>query len=190
MAITPTRLPLARAQQLANAVRDELAPGCVRIEIAGSIRRRKPDVGDLELVAIPKRSGGLFDDQSALDPILAALEGTGRFRRIKGGDKYKQFEVVKAGVKLDLFLCEPETWGCCFLIRTGPASFNERLVLNQRRGGLCPDDMAFNSLRVWSGARRVDAAVHLEKAVPLETPEEKDVFAALGLAWVEPWRRG
>lgn len=111
MASNSNRLPLERARQLANAVRDELAPGCQRIEIAGSIRRRKPEIGDIEIVCIPKRSGGLFDDQSALDPILAALEGTGRLRRIKGGEKYKQYEIVKAGVNLDLFICEPENLG-------------------------------------------------------------------------------
>lgn len=186
MSTTTKRLPLARAQQLANAIRDELAPGCARIEIAGSIRRRKPEVGDIEIVAIPKRSGGLFDDQSALDPLLAALEGTGRFVRIKGGDKYKQYEVVKAGVKLDLFLCEPETWGWIFMLRTGPEDFTKRLVLAEQHGGCRPDHISFREGRLW---RRVETPGHMTRDVPLDTPEERDVFEALGMKWVEPWDR-
>lgn len=47
-------LPLKNARKLAGAVAAALAPGCERIEIAGSIRREKLFVGDIELVAIPR----------------------------------------------------------------------------------------------------------------------------------------
>ena len=47
-------MPLAFATTLAKKLVDELAPYCQRIEIAGSVRRQSAEVGDIELVAIPK----------------------------------------------------------------------------------------------------------------------------------------
>lgn len=43
----------SEALAVAEALRDYLAPACVRIEIAGSIRREKPEVKDIELVCEP-----------------------------------------------------------------------------------------------------------------------------------------
>lgn len=48
------RIPLALAQVYGNLAREDIAPYCERVEVAGSIRRGKPDVGDVELVVIPK----------------------------------------------------------------------------------------------------------------------------------------
>jgi len=63
------RVPLADARVIAESLMAALGPGCERIEIAGSIRRGRPDVGDIELVAIPRieqiRDG--FFDLAALD---------------------------------------------------------------------------------------------------------------------------
>ena len=47
-------VPLAAARAVAAALRELLEPACARVEIAGSIRRRKAKVGDLELVASPR----------------------------------------------------------------------------------------------------------------------------------------
>lgn len=60
----PRRWPLHEVESIAIELRDWLAPFCLpaegsaqtgaRIEIAGSIRRRKPMVGDIELVYVPR----------------------------------------------------------------------------------------------------------------------------------------
>src|SRR5512145_1569634 len=47
-------IPLLVATTLAAKVVAQLAPYCERVEVAGSVRRRKDVVGDIELVAIPK----------------------------------------------------------------------------------------------------------------------------------------
>lgn len=62
---TGERIPLAAADALAARVVLELGPCCERIEVGGSVRRRRPDVGDLEIVAIPRMTmagtqSGLF----------------------------------------------------------------------------------------------------------------------------------
>ncbi|MEW6287659.1 MAG: hypothetical protein AB1509_15670 [Chloroflexota bacterium] len=55
-----TKLPLPEAQKIAARVIDALAPHCQRIEVAGSIRRQSPQVGDIEIVCQPKTGADLF----------------------------------------------------------------------------------------------------------------------------------
>lgn len=200
MSITPKKMNLARAEQLARAVRADLLPGCDRIEIAGSIRRRKPEVGDIELVAIPTRSTDLLGGQadSLLDGIIDRLCLKRHLIKVKGGDRYKQFHVpdtdfTRSGVgsylcKLDLFICDPETWGVIFAIRTGSADFSRQLVTQQSKGGLCPDDMYIRDGRLWKRMANTGPEPGDEDC-PLATPEETDVFAAMGLKWVQPCDR-
>ena len=49
-----TRWPLRQAAALARSLVTFLEPYCDRIEVAGSVRRQKADVGDIELVLVPK----------------------------------------------------------------------------------------------------------------------------------------
>ena len=180
MSKTKNRIPLARGQQLAAAIIGELQPGCERIEVAGSIRRRRPDIGDIEIVCIPKVKLDLLGNRlgTHLDAILDALVQAKRLEKVKGGDLYRQYLLPKHdGVKLDLFITDTSKWACIFTIRTGPASFSSRLVATRALGGLTPFNMRFNLGRLW-----YDGA-------PMETPEERDVFTALGLEWIEPWNR-
>lgn len=170
-------MTLANAQRVADAIVAEFAPGCERIEIAGSIRRKKEIVNDIEIVAIPKLTTDLFgvpDGGTLLAPIIAKHVEGGRLERIKGGDKYQQYHVVKSRCKLDLFLADAETWGCIFTIRTGSANFSHQLVTPQSQNGYCPNGMRFQGGRL------------LRNGAAIPTPEEADVFRELGLARVEP----
>lgn len=172
------RISWERGKVIAERICHVLRPGCERIEVAGSLRRLKPDIGDIEIVCIPKRVG-LMED-SALDPILQEQVEAVTLMRIKNGEKFKQFDVAGERAKLDLFIADVDTWGCIFTIRTGPAEFSKRLVTQQSQGGLCPSWLKF------SGGRIVN--VHCDDA-PLTTPEEADVFEAVKLAYIKPENR-
>lgn len=52
------KVPLSIAHKAAQRLRAHLEPFCERVEVAGSIRRGKPQVSDIEIVAIPKRAAG------------------------------------------------------------------------------------------------------------------------------------
>lgn len=43
-----------KAKAIADRLLAQIGPYCERIEIAGSVRRGKPDVHDIEIVAVPK----------------------------------------------------------------------------------------------------------------------------------------
>lgn len=174
------KLPLIQAQTLAGKILATLSPGCQRVEIAGSIRREKAEIGDIEIVAIPRPALDLFGQPigSALDTVLADLLHAGRLvRGDKNGENYKNFFVPSVeGLKLDLFITSPECWGVIFTIRTGSADFSRRLVTQSGKSGLLPNDLRVSGGRIWRG---LDA---------LETPEEADVFELIGGPgyWVEP----
>lgn len=162
---------LAQILPFAGRVRDELAGACHRIEIAGSVRRNKPDVGDLEIVAIPSFNtlGG-----NLLDLRLAELIREQRLLPLKGfrppGWRYAQFG-TRAGILIDLFLATPETWGVIYTVRTGSADFSHGLFAYGNRRGI---------------TSREARLVSLVTGKPFDTPEEHDVFNALGVRYVRP----
>ena len=183
---------LQQAKQIAEALRREMEPHCHRIEIAGSVRRDKPNVKDIELVVIPgwverSRGSDLFGElrfqNNQLHEWALMQAASGAVRWIKAGTGEIEIAIPKPdgkywrgllpeGIKLDLFITTPECWGCIFTIRTGSADFSHALVKYAQTIGL-----RFKEGRLMRDDK------------PLDTAEEADVFAALGLQYVEPQLR-
>ncbi len=191
------RMGLKVARAVAEELIEDLTPACERIEIAGSIRRGRPDVGDIELVVIPKFGTfagpqSLFGDAEPEPTKINWLEDHCLEMRERGifldrrdkhgkaswGPRFKR--LIFHSVPLDLFaVLPPAQWGCLFTIRTGPADFSKRLVTSTRFGGLMPA-----WLHVQDGALR-----HIDGGEIVPTPEEIDFFAALGVPFIEPGLR-
>lgn len=169
--------PLAVARLVAGRLVDALRPHCERVEIAGSIRRQRPLIGDIEVLAIPRLASDLFGQPAqgmptAVDALLARHD----VALSLDGPRLKQFNY--GGFKVDLFLQpDPATWGVNMLIRTGSAAFSQWFVTPAWRGGGLPDGFGITGARLHYYDQIVD------------TPEERDVFRAVGLAYIEPRRR-
>jgi DNA polymerase/3'-5' exonuclease PolX len=174
------KLPISQAQTLAETIRDTLKPYCERIEIAGSIRRQKPTIGDIEIVCIPKCQVDLFGNPGAsmLPWFLGELVAGGRLLPgDKNGEKYKEYYIpALAGLKLDLFITSVECWPVIFAVRTGSAAFSKRLVTQREKGGLLPSHLQVKGGRVWDGAEPV--SLRTERA-----------FLELCGGWIEPAAR-
>ena len=139
--MSKTQRPLPDAERIAAAIVADLAPSCARIQVAGSVRRRKEVVGDIEIVAIPRYApAGLFGDCTA-NLLWEHLRASDAYRFTKGdhpaGRYYQLTLAMYAGVQLDLFLAQPDNWGPTLLLRTGSAAFStamlERWKRRQRR---------------------------------------------------------
>ncbi len=178
-------LDIAQALPLAQKIKSALSPGCERIEVAGSVRRRKPTVGDIEIVAIPRLCPdleaqlSLFGEPtkmvSALDLLIKKLlRDKDNFRRgDKNGQLQKQFYITidpqdETEVMLELWLTTPAQWGYILALRTGPAEFNQAWVTQKNKGGLLPNEYRFDGGWLWRSGKRMD------------TPEERDVFVLIG----------
>ncbi len=57
---TTTKRPIQTVMPIAQRLLSALAPNCHRVELAGSLRRGRPMVGDIEIVAIPIRPTNLL----------------------------------------------------------------------------------------------------------------------------------
>lgn len=165
------------AQQIAEELIKKLSSHCLRIEIAGSLRRLKPEIGDIELVARPKPRYDLFGNILSDDHDLNYFDYAAIGKPIKNGNKYKQI-LLWEEINLDLFIVTPPAqWGVIFLIRTGSAEFSHRFVTPRNQGGLLPSNFKVQDGAVWSNN-------HI-----IETPEEKDFFALAGVPFIEPEQR-
>ncbi len=174
----------AQALAIAQDYLREFSPACERIEIAGSIRRGKEDVHDIELVAIPKplNMQDLFGNPTGELHALTAMIDMGfydmrpgtEYKILKGGSRYKQLELPE-GIILDLFIVlPPAQWGVIYTLRTGPAEFGHWLVTQRRKGGCMP---------LYAEQRGGCVYAH---GKPIAMPEEIDYLAFLGLEWIEP----
>ena len=170
-----SKRPFAEVMPTAQHIISVLAPFCERIEVGGSLRRKRPFIGDIEIVALPQRARNLFgepvlDKPTALDLFLADKVGGGM---IKNGNLYKQFGYGRFMVDLVL-PASAAHWGAIYMIRTGSHEFNmwmmNRHAPSQRvrfRNGLLYDS----------------------KNTLILTHEETAVFAALNLPFIPPTRR-
>lgn len=193
------RITLAHARLLADEFAALIREYALRVEVAGSIRRGKPDIGDLEMVV---QAGQMANDP--LDQRIEALRAEGVFTpEAKQDGKPRAWgERYKAGFykghRLDLFIVRPDRpFGVTFLIRTGPGDANELLVTrrnSQNRGtqGCCPEHLWFNSGSLWRLPYPINTRIETAPPGCVQVEgmhEEADVFAALGMPYIEPAER-
>ncbi|MBI5035612.1 MAG: hypothetical protein HZB51_34400 [Chloroflexi bacterium] len=193
-------MQLAQARHIAEEWKERFTPTCEHIEIAGSVRREKPECHDIDLVAIPKMvttvvQADLFGSSqsisvSALDAVIIEQINLGNLRGIKGGDRHKQLAVCKGKsdrINLELWLVlPPAQWGAQFIIRTGPSDFSHWLVTAKRYGGAMPSNLKEKDGALWQVSKDENDHEVLEL---IETPTEESYFAALGLDFIPPQLR-
>lgn len=177
------RIPYADALAIAQELMASITPACVRIEIAGSLRRKCETVADVDVVAIPRleQATDLFGEPigqpaSRLDASLASLDAKWLIMRWhKNGPALKSFDYRAATVELSIV--RPETWGIMFMIKTGGEEFSHWMVTAQEAHGALPFGIQVKDGRLWKMGR------------PIDTPEEIDVFNAIGLPYIPPEQR-
>jgi len=116
---------LEQARQIANNIKKILTPYCDRIEIAGSIRRGKPIVHDIDIVLIEKPESAL------IIPSLLATIGAITLN----GSKIKRLHYGDADINIDIYTATPASWSTLLLIRTGSKENNIRLATIAKRKG-------------------------------------------------------
>jgi len=186
-----------QALSVAQSLVTVLTPVTERIAIAGSLRRLRPKVRDIELVAMPRIEERPAHDLWASpethdlleERIAEMLSASAVYARLvenhradgsidlqtKLGPSFKA--LICDNVNVDLFIVRPPaTWGCIYALRTGPGDWNTRLVTDCKAIGRRVEG---GQVQRWDGKAWV--------VVP--TPEERDFFAALGQRWVEPEER-
>ena len=172
---------LDRAKALAERIVEALRPHCERIEIAGSIRRERAEVNDIDLVLIPKDIGAIVQRvlQSCilLRGGLTSVNIIAQYNSPKRGDPLDKCQVdlfiAHNGIQ-DLLQNLPTNFGTLFLCRTGSMQHNIALA-----------DLAKSKGWHWDPYR----GVMDEKKQVIASATEEEVYEALGLRWREPAQR-
>lgn len=156
------RMPLHRALELAEAMLGRLrkVPGVERAEAAGSLRRRKETVGDLDLLVASRDAGAVVRAFTRL-PGVAAITAEGPTRAAVR---------LRAGIQADLRVLPPESYGAALHYFTGSKDHNVALRTRAVRMGLKVSEYGVFDRR----GRRLGGA------------EEEDVFRAVGLPYIPP----
>lgn len=154
----------------ANEVLELLKPHCKRIEIAGSIRRKRPMASDIELVIIPKPYDlGIFE--SGIATVINKWEKAKGELTLK--TRYTQ-RLLEDGTKVDIFFAVPSNWGYVFLIRTGSAEYSKMIATTWRTLGYYGKDGFLYDERS-------------KKIIKLH--EERELFSLLQMDYTEPENR-
>jgi len=164
-------MELEKALIIANKYKSILEPWCFKIEIAGSIRRKIPEVRDIEIVCIPKERQLARGVQRNMDFILYLYNlkpfygsPAGRNCRIK----------LPEDIVLDLFMCHYHNWGYIYAIRTGSANYSRFILAN----GWCK-----------KGLHGKDGELYDNSGLPLFVPDEDTLYKLIDIPWTCPHDR-
>lgn len=182
------RFPRDVATAVALELLAALTPGCERILFAGSYRRRRAEVGDLEVLYIPKRGPApddFFADQAdQADGCIARLEASRILRRrlnVNGtetfGAKNKLMVHTLSGLPVDLFVATRENWFNYLVCRTGPATSNTALAAAALARGYRWQPYGAGFTRLSDG-----------EVIPMGS--EAEVFDFVRMPFLAPHRRG
>lgn len=165
--VAEQNLHLWNAMQLGNTILKQLRklPDVHRAELAGSLRRKKETVGDVDiLLAAPKKNWSKIIDSfvswNQIESILAKGE-------TKVSVMVKDFKR-----QVDLRIVEDTAWGAALVYFTGSKEHNVRLRQIALDKGL-----KLNEYGIFENNRKVAAKT------------EEEVYQALGLSWLPPEMR-
>ena len=186
------RLPRETVLPVATRLYRALEPACDKIMIAGSLRREKATVGDIEIVAVPSLLliPDMFGDlipqpqPSRLTAVLKRLEQEGVLcwpeRNKANGPSLKRYLVPEIGINVELYLCDEDEYGYIAMIRTGDADFTRLMMTDWAHGGLKPAHIDCKG-----GAK----VMRNGRAIPLVIQSERELWEAWGLCGLPPRER-
>lgn len=157
------RMPLGLARELGRQILETLKryPEVERISLAGSLRRCKETVRDIDVLITsrqPKRVMGRFVQEKFAAQVQAH------------GDTKSSIRTAQ-GTQVDLRVVDPEAFGAALVYFTGSKAHNIRIRSLANRKGLTINE--YGVFREKSGRR-------------IAGREEEDVYRSLGLIWIPP----
>jgi DNA polymerase (family X) len=169
-----TRVDRVRLDQ-AHALVDPLvaylrgAPGVQRVAVAGSFRRRRETVGDIDLLATADDAG----------PVIAHLLAYPGVDEVAASGDTKATVYLASSLQVDLRVVPPESFGAALVYFTGSKAHNIKLRRRSLERDLRLSEYGVFAIPEGSGSAGQTGAWVAGR-------EEADVYAALELPWIPP----
>ncbi|NWG34798.1 MAG: DNA polymerase/3'-5' exonuclease PolX [Chloroflexi bacterium] len=157
------RIPLGRAYPLAQEIIKTLkkVKGVVAAEPAGSLRRMRSTVGDLDILVAAKDSA----------PVMEAVVNLPSVSRVLGKGETKSSIEFTDGVRAQVWVHPPEKFGTALQYATGSKDHNVQLRQLALEKGLSLSEHSFTKVK---GGKEIFCAT------------EEEVYETLGLPWIPP----
>ncbi|MGH3098617.1 MAG: DNA polymerase/3'-5' exonuclease PolX [Streptosporangiales bacterium] len=152
---------------VATGVADEIVAalsavtGCQRCTYAGSLRRMRETIGDIDVLAVATKAR----------PLMNALAGLPQVREVIASGETKTSVRTTAGLQVDLRVVPPAAWGAALQYFTGSKAHNIRVR-----------EIAVRAGQKLSEYGLFDA----ETDEILVSETEEDLYGRLGLPWIPP----
>ncbi len=145
------------AKRIVETLREKT--GSKKIEWAGSLRRMRENIGDIDILATGANHG----------KIIYAFAHLPEVKEVLASGETKASVIVEGGVQIDLRVVEEGSYGAALQYFTGSKGHNIHL-----RGIAKAKGIKINEYGVFKGERKIGGK------------EEKDVYNTLGMDWIEP----
>ncbi len=145
------------AKRIVEKLREET--GSEKIEWAGSLRRMKETIGDIDILA----TGGHPDQ------IIQAFTHLPEVKQVLASGETKASVIVEGGLQIDLRVVEEDSYGAALQYFTGSKAHNIHL-----RGIAKAKGIKINEYGVFKGEKKIGGK------------EEREVYQALGMVWIAP----
>ncbi len=157
------RRPLGVVWPVANELVERLraVPGVQQISVAGSLRRMKETIGDIDILVTSKKP----------EVVMDAFVGAPAVTQVLSHGTTRSSVVLDVGLQADVRVVEPAAYGAALQYFTGSKEHNVKLRERAIKKGL-----KLNEYGVW----KVDGG----KRVAGKT--EEDVYKAVGVPWIPP----
>ena len=185
------------AARVASELMEELVHACPRLAVAGSIRRGRQRVGDVELVYESEPILDLFGERTGdvrADVIIDEWLRIGvlekRLSKVghpSWGQEIKMAVHVATGIPVDLFAARPGGWHSYLMCRTGSRIHNEAIA--RAMMGRSMRWEPYEGVRMRDGSlRRVGSEAELYELIgwPYLEPEDREAERLLALGLIAP----
>jgi DNA polymerase (family 10) len=177
------RKGIIEALPLGEAIRDTLAanPHVKRIELAGSLRRRRETIGDVDLVCA-------VDDVKNAGEVAGAFEKFPEVQKVLASGPAKVSVITAGGLQVDLRMVPPDRFGSALMYFTGSKEHNVKIRGRAQDMGYTLNEWGLFKLAEWekSEAEKKRTPGEVPPVKPVAAASEADIYKKLGLAYVEP----
>lgn len=163
------RFLLDETERTARKLMDHLAglPGVEKITPAGSLRRGKETVGDLDVLI----TGDCCSDPARRDAVLDRVVSLPGIAVVLARGENKVSVRLRSGMQVDVRLLPPESFGAAMQYFTGSKSHNVALRQRALKMGYTLNEYAL---------------ARLDNSQTVAGRTEEEVYAALGLDFIPP----
>ena len=145
------------AKRIVEALREKT--GLRKIEWAGSLRRMRENIGDIDILATGPNH----------EQIVTTFTHLPEVKEVLASGETKASVIVEGGVQIDLRVVDEDSYGAALQYFTGSKGHNIHL-----RGIAKAKGIKINEYGIFKGEKKIGGK------------EEQDVYKALGMDWIEP----